>query len=177
MNTNVEPPARIPRGCTFSESDWLALAPHWYPVAFSSEVQTQPFAARLLDQRLAIFRTSNGNPVAVQDLCLHRGAPLSLGSVQATQVRGKSPGFRSDHHGHCVCTPANPDSPIPSKLKLRTFPVRERYGLIWTRLIDDGEKTFPAFDEWDDPQYLQVLPNAVELNASAGRQIEGFLDV
>ena len=43
--------------------------------------------------------------------------------------------------------------------------------------MDNGPSPFPEFNEWNDPNYLQVLPNSVELDASAGRQIEGFLDV
>ncbi len=31
-----EEAATLPRDCTFARSDWLALAPFWYPVAFSA---------------------------------------------------------------------------------------------------------------------------------------------
>jgi phenylpropionate dioxygenase-like ring-hydroxylating dioxygenase large terminal subunit len=55
--------------------------------------------------------------------------------------------------------------------------IAHRYELVWTRLVDDGPRSLPVFDEWYDSDYLQVLPNSVELDASAGRQIEGFLDV
>jgi vanillate O-demethylase monooxygenase subunit len=167
----------MPRECSFSEPDWMALAPHWYPIAFAHEVKTRPFAARLLDERLVIYRAKDGAPIAARDLCAHRGAPLSMGSVQDGQLVCKYHGFRYNEAGDCVGIPAHPGAPIPSKLRLQTFPTRERYGLIWTRLVDHGEKPFPVFDEWDDPQYLQVLPNAVELDAAAGRQVEGFLDV
>ena len=53
----------------------------------------------------------------------------------------------------------------------------ERYGLIWVRLVDNGPIPFPSFDERDDPNYLRLLPDAVDLEAAAGRQVEGFLDV
>ncbi|MEI9960050.1 MAG: hypothetical protein WDM76_02635 [Limisphaerales bacterium] len=36
-----------------------------------------------------------------------------------------------------------------------------------------AKRHFQNFDEWNNPDYLQVLPDSVELNASAGRQIEG----
>jgi vanillate O-demethylase monooxygenase subunit len=49
-------PITLPRNCTFTESDWRALSPFWYPVAFSHEVKDKPFAAKLLDERLVIFR-------------------------------------------------------------------------------------------------------------------------
>ena len=44
-------------------------------------------------------------------------------------------------------------------------------------MIDNGPSPFPDFNEWDDPHFLQVLPDSVELDAAAGRQMEGFLDV
>ena len=68
----------LPKNCTFNDSDWRALAPHWYPVAFSHEVTTAPYAARLLDERIVLYRLSGGTLTAARDLCLHRGVPLSM---------------------------------------------------------------------------------------------------
>src|SRR5476649_2750567 len=62
----------LPRDCTFAESDWRALAPFWYPIAFSHEVNDKPFATRLLDERIVAFRV-NGKISVLRDLCLHRG--------------------------------------------------------------------------------------------------------
>ena len=167
----------LPPQCTFAESDWLALAPFWYPVAFSREVTDRPFAAKLLDERLVVFRLGDGSVAVARDLCLHRGAPLSVGHIHGDELVCKYHGFRYNGAGQCTCIPAHPGAAIPSKLKLQTYPVIERYGLIWTRLRDNGPSPFPEFNEWDDPGYLRVLPNGVELNAAAGRQMEGFLDV
>jgi phenylpropionate dioxygenase-like ring-hydroxylating dioxygenase large terminal subunit len=168
---------RLPRNCTFTESDWLSLAPFWYPVAFSHEVREAPFAARLLDERLVIYRTAGGRVSVARDLCLHRGAPLSAGSLCHGELICKYHGFRYNADGQCTGIPAHPGAAIPPKLRLETFPAVERYGLIWTRLSTEGISPFPEFPEWDNPAYLQVLPSSVELNASAGRQMEGFLDV
>lgn len=169
-------PPSLPRDCTFAESDWRALAPFWYPIAFSHEVVDKPFAAKLLDERLVAFRV-NGRVTVARDLCLHRGAPLSSGWVEGGQIVCGYHGFRYNADGQCVCIPAHPGAAIPSKLKVQTFPAQERYGLVWTRLVDNGPSPFPEFYEWEDANYLQVLPDSVELNASAGRQVEGFLDV
>jgi phenylpropionate dioxygenase-like ring-hydroxylating dioxygenase large terminal subunit len=169
--------AALPRDCTFAPSDWLALSPFWYPVAFSREVKDKPFAARLLDERLVIYRLSNGEAVVARDLCLHRGAPLSIGSVQGDELVCKYHGFRYNASGQCTGIPAHPGAAIPPKLRLPTYPALERYGLIWTRLKDNVVSSFPEFNEWDDPSYLRVLPNSVEMKAAAGRQVEGFLDV
>lgn len=165
------------RQCTFLESDLNAISSYWYPVAFSHEVGQKPIAAQLLDERLVLYRLADGNVTAARDLCLHRGVPLSIGFLQGGNLVCAYHGFRYDGEGRCVCIPAQPGAAIPAKLKLQTYPTQERYGLVWTRLVDDGPRSLPVFDEWYDSDYLQVLPNSVELDASAGRQIEGFLDV
>ena len=167
----------LPRHCTFQDSDWNALAPHWYPVAFAHEVGEKPFAARLLDERVVLYRLTDGKVSAARDLCLHRGVPLSMGFIEDGHLVCAYHGLRYDGEGRCVCIPAHPGAAIPPKLRLQSYPVEERYGLIWVRLVDDGPRPLPEFEEWNDPDYLQVMPDSVELNASAGRQIEGFLDV
>ncbi len=168
----------LPRHCTFAEADWRALAPFWHPVAFSREVAGKPFAAKLLDERLVLFRLGDGTVTAARDLCLHRGAPLSFGSLEGDELVCGYHGFRYDGAGRCTGIPAHPGAAIPPKLRLKTYATIEKYGLVWVRLAEDGPSpAFPEFDEWNDPDVLQVLPDAVELNAAAGRQVEGFLDV
>ncbi|MBI4781783.1 MAG: aromatic ring-hydroxylating dioxygenase subunit alpha [Oscillatoriophycideae cyanobacterium NC_groundwater_1537_Pr4_S-0.65um_50_18] len=168
----------LPRNCTFTETDWHALAPFWYPVAFSSEITTEkPYGTRLLDERVVLYRLSDGAIVAARDICLHRGVPLSIGRLDGDELVCAYHGIRYNKEGRCVCIPAYTESTIPSRLRLKTFPVMERYGLVWIRLVDNGDVPFPDLSEWDDPDYLCVLPDSVEMNASAGRQMEGFLDV
>jgi phenylpropionate dioxygenase-like ring-hydroxylating dioxygenase large terminal subunit len=177
--------ATMPRDCTFTESDWRALSPYWYPVAFSHEVGARPVGVRLLDERVVLYRLSDGKIFAARDLCLHRGVPLSMGHVEGDELVCKYHGLRYDRSGQCVCIPAHPRGAISPRLHLHTYGAREAYGLIWVRLVDDrasnstngGADNFPDFSEWDDPEYIQVLPDSVSLKASAGRQVEGFLDV
>lgn len=167
-----------PRGCTFSESDWDAIAPFWYPVAYSHAVQNNPVAATLLDQRLVIWRTPEGISVA-NDICLHRGIPLSMGQIKGDQLICKYHGFHYDSAGQCTLIPANPQASIPRKLCLKTYPVKEAFGLVWTTLTGtaDDPDALPVFPEWTETDYQQVLPDAIAINAAAGRQMEGFLDV
>jgi vanillate O-demethylase monooxygenase subunit len=126
------------RQCTFLESDLNAISSYWYPVAFSHEVGQQPIAAQLLDERLVLYRLADGNVPPARDLCLHRGVPLSIGFLEGGNLVCAYHGFRYDGEGPCVCIPAQPGAAIPAKLKLQTYPTQERYGLVWTRLVDDG---------------------------------------
>lgn len=177
LSSAVPSKETLPRDCTFSASDWHALAPFWYPVAFSSEVTDKPYGARLLDERVVVYRLSDGSLAAAKDICYHRGAPLSLGHVEGDEIICKYHGLRYNAEGRCTCIPAHPKGAISPRLRLHTFPVREAFGLVWVRLVERGEALLPEMKEWDDPSYLQVLPDSVTMKASAGRQMEGFLDV
>lgn len=172
---SIAPPKTYPKNCTFAPTDWDALAPFWYPIAFSREVKDGPIATKLLDQRLVVWRTSQGVSVA-NDICLHRGVPLSMGFVEGDNLICKYHGLHYSSDGSCVLVPADPEASIPAKLCLKTYPAIEAYGLVWTSL-GGGDRVLPDFHEWDAPEYQQILPDAVDLNAAAGRQMEGFLDV
>ena len=167
----------LPRGCTFSESDWRALARSWYPVAFSHEVSDKPHSVTLLDERVVLYRISDGSVSAARDICYHRGVPLSLGHVEGDEIICKYHGLRYGPDGKCTCIPAHPAGLISPRLKLDMYQAQERYGLIWVRLIREGVANLPEMAEWSDPAYLQVLPESVVIHAAAGRQVEGFLDV
>ena len=169
--------AGLPRDLTFSETDWRALAVFWYPVAFSHEVTAAPYAARLLDERVVVYRLTNGRVAAARDICFHRGVPLSLGYVEGDEIICRYHGLRYAPDGRCVCIPAHPNGAISPRLRLQMFQAQERYGLVWVRMVDDGPRLLPEMAEWEAPNYLQVLPDATDINAAAGRQVEGFLDV
>jgi phenylpropionate dioxygenase-like ring-hydroxylating dioxygenase large terminal subunit len=166
----------LPRGCTFLESDWRILANFWYPVAVSDKVVDTPVSVTLLDQKLVLYRTSQG-VVAANDLCLHRGVPLSMGWVEGDDIICRYHGFRYDAKGKCIDIPAHPGAAIPPKLCLKTYPTQERYGLIWTCLSGEPAAPLPELPEWDDDTYQNALPDPIDLKATAGRQLEGFLDV
>ena len=171
------PPAGMPRECTFPEADWRALAPFWYPVAASRDVTDQPYATRLLDERVVLYRLSDGTVCAARDICFHRGVPMSLGYCEHDQIVCKYHGLRYDREGRCVSIPAHPGGAISPKLHLEMYAAQERFGLVWVRLVDDGPRPLPEMPEWTDAEYVQVLPDSVDIRASAGRQMEGFLDV
>jgi vanillate O-demethylase monooxygenase subunit len=178
--TQLAPPVPydgpLPRNCTFSESDWRILANYWYPVAVADKVKDKPVAATLLDQRLVLYRTDQG-VTAANNLCLHRGVPLTMGWCESNQIVCKYHGFRYDASGQCVTIPAHPGAAIPPKLKLHTYPVEEKFGLIWVCLSGKPANVLPDIPQWGAPDYQCAIPEPIDLEAAAGRQLEGFLDV
>ncbi len=167
----------LPRNMTFDVDDWNILARCWYPVALVRELGDQPLGVTLLDAPLVVYRAGDSIVIA-DDLCPHRGVPLSMGTGDGQTVACPYHGFRFGGKGRCVRVPAHPDSAIPAKLNLRTYPAVERYGLIWTCLRPEGETVaIPPMPHWDDPAYQQINCPWIDIAGFAGRQVEGFIDV
>jgi phenylpropionate dioxygenase-like ring-hydroxylating dioxygenase large terminal subunit len=167
-------PLDVPKpSLSFSPTDREVLSHFWYPVAFSHEVTAAPVSATLLDEKLVVFRHSRGTTVT-KDLCLHRGVPLSMGRVEGDELVCRYHGTRYGSDGTCRQTAVFPEGKQPC---LTIYPSLERYGLIWTCLDPDAAPLLPDFQEWDDPDYVRVMPDSININAAAGRQLEGFLDV
>lgn len=109
-----------------------AVALGWHPVAFSSAVRSRPVAARLMGRRLVVLRDPQGAFV-LDDRCPHRGAPLSLGRVEAGSIACPYHGWRFGRGGACLAVPG---SPLPGS-PARALPCVERAGLVWTSLAAD----------------------------------------
>jgi vanillate O-demethylase monooxygenase subunit len=169
----------LPRDCSFQPSDWSVLSRSWFPIARGDELADKPIAARLLDVDLVVYRT-NGVARAARDLCFHRGAALSLGWVEDDTIVCPYHGLHYAPDGRCVAVPAHPGMPISPKLRIVVLPTIERFGLIWTTLNGPEHsigETLPEFEAWNDPDFQPILAPTIDINGSAGRQVEGFLDV
>jgi vanillate O-demethylase monooxygenase subunit len=166
-----------PRDCSFAPGDWDVLARFWYPVAFAADIGAAPVAVRLLDERLVVYR-AGARVVVARDLCIHRGVPLSIGSVQGDEIVCRYHGLRFGPDGFCRAIPSEPGAVPTERMRIQVFPVVERYGLIWTSLDPEADPArIPVFPEWDDPEFDQILPPSIDIAGAAGRQCEGFLDV
>lgn len=169
---------QLPRDCSFSESDWRALAAFWHPVAYTDDIQDgKPHATRLLDMELVVYK-SGGRYVVARDLCIHRGAQISMGWMEGDEIVCPYHGFRYGAGGRCTRVPAQPEAAIPKKLCLQTFPAVNRYGVIWTCLA--GEDTGNAIPEWpdfdrSDLRFFRLKP--LQWQSSATRHVENFNDV
>src|SRR5690606_1366013 len=120
--------AVLPPDCSFNPSDWAILSRFWHPVARSDEVTDRPFATRLLDVDLVLYRTADG-VTAARDVCPHRGGKLSLGIVRDGKLVCGFHGLHFDACGKCVHIPSlPPGAPISERFKLETWQCQERYG-------------------------------------------------
>jgi vanillate O-demethylase monooxygenase subunit len=165
-----------PQESAYALANWEILARHWYPVAQCGEVSQTPFATVLLDIPLVLIRNSTGILIA-RNACPHRGVPLSMGQMVRDELVCAYHGLAFNAEGQCTRIPSQPSYKGSSKLALQTFPAVERFGLIWTCLLPEGEPRFPLLPEWGEPSYESLVLPYLDIAGAPGRQVEGFIDV
>lgn len=101
----------------------------WYVASLSREVGRQPRAVRLLDEPVVLYRRQDGSPVALEDACPHRKLPLSMGRIKGDAIECGYHGLTFDGCGTCIEAPTQ--ERIPAMAKVRSYPVQDRYGLLW----------------------------------------------
>ena len=133
MTTNGE--VKVGRGDTPFEKAALGFRNYWYPLCRAKDVGIRPSSIQIMGEKVAVMRR-NGKPYAVLDECPHRGVPLSLGRYYfpgSDTISCRFHGFTFDlTNGACVAALADgPESPVVGKIRVRTFPLEERKGIVW----------------------------------------------
>ncbi len=151
----------------------------WYAIEFSSAVTQQPKQVSVMGQTVVLYRNAEGELVALDDRCIHRGASLSLGWVDGNCLRCPYHGWKYDAEGRCVEIPANQsDMAIPKRARVNPYPVVDRHGFVWlwmgTATADASLLPMLPFDPsgWHGSQdefcwnahYSRVIENNVDVS-------------
>lgn len=161
-------PAAIP--------DYQALRKCWHPVSYGRDLKEKPRRVRLLDQLLVVWRDSNNGVHALEDMCIHRGAALSLGRVIGDEIMCPYHGWRFGKSGVCTAIPQLEDpTRVPSKAKVPAYFCQERYGLIWVS-FEEPRWPLPEIPELESGDRSIILTGPYEWNADSSRQLENFTD-
>ncbi len=150
----------------------------WYVGAWDREVGRQnPLRRTLLDLPLVFYRREDGSPVALEDRCCHRHAPLSRGTLVGDRIQCPYHGLVYDPDGRCVRVPGQ--TAVPPGARVRSFPVVERYRWIWVwmgdpALADPGE--IEDFRWMDHPDY-RARGEKLDLDANYILLVENLLDL
>ena len=163
-----------------------ALRNDWFALAWSREVQArQPLPRRLFGIDVVLWRSREGLH-CWRDLCVHRGARLSLGTVRVSKAsadRQARECLVCPYHaweyaptGECVHIPAHPELVPPAKARAEVFSVRERYGVVWVSL-GDSIRPLPEFQICEEHGFRTVHAGPYRFRAQGTRVIENLLDV
>ena len=152
---------------------------HWYAVARSSEVTTNPIAITLWHQAIAIYRGNDGKIHALEDRCPHRQVKLSHGRVVDNNIECAYHGWLIGGNGECVAVPYLAANQKLPNCKIRYYPVREQDGFIW---LFPGEpnlatQTAPlGLPEWEHLNYIATV-SSIECAAHYSYLIENLMDM
>jgi phenylpropionate dioxygenase-like ring-hydroxylating dioxygenase large terminal subunit len=105
---------------------------HWYAVEHDSALRKGKVQeVKFWGQSVALYRDDNGRLHAVEDRCAHRQLQLSLGVVAGDRLVCQYHGWQYNGCGELVSVGHSLFGKGLPKCKLRSYPVRVRYGLIW----------------------------------------------
>ena len=109
---------------------------YWTPVLLTSELPENdcpPVRVKVLSERLVAFRDSLGRYGLIDEFCPHRGASLWFGRNEECGLRCPYHGWKFDVNGQCLEVPSEPEaSGFAKKIKLKSYPLVERGGVLWT---------------------------------------------
>jgi phenylpropionate dioxygenase-like ring-hydroxylating dioxygenase large terminal subunit len=147
----------------------------WHVVGRVSEIPVGGVrSARLLGVDLVLWRNHLGVH-AWLDLCRHRGAKLSLGTVRDECLVCSYHGWRYDASGLCTLVPAHPAKTSEIAARAHVYQAKVRYDLVWVCLGVPALEV-PSFPEWEDAAFRKVLAGPYRFRAYAPRVLEDFLD-
>lgn len=101
----------------------------WYVAAWANEVpEGRPYGITILGDPIVIWRSAVGL-AALDDRCVHRLAPLSLGRCEGVRLRCMYHGLLFNPDGSVAEIPGQ--DKIPPAARVRSWPVAEAGGWIW----------------------------------------------
>lgn len=113
---------------------------YWYAVEHDKNVvRGRPYAVRFWDRPVVLFRDRDGKLHALEDRCAHRHVRLSLGAVDGDRIVCPYHGWTYSGAGRLVEVPHDTFGQGVPNCRLRSYPVRVRYGLVWI-FFGDAER-------------------------------------
>ena len=149
----------------------------WYAAAFADEVGRAPLARILLNEPIVLYRREDGVPVALEDRCCHRRAPLSKGKVIGDRLQCGYHGFTFDGSGACVVIPGQ--DRVPASVGVRSYPLAERHGIVWIWMGEAAKVDPSRIPDFKENTAIGWWPTRVLLPIKAHYQlvVENLLDL
>jgi len=134
----------------------------WWFAALSSDLKAGALQRYvILGEPVLLGRDLDGRIYGLRDICPHRAAPLSAGSMLrengACVVQCPYHGWTFDTSGTCTDVPSltGDQAMDVSKVRVRSYAVREQQGIVWIYMTADARR--PTAPDHEPP----VLPGVV----------------
>jgi vanillate O-demethylase monooxygenase subunit len=150
----------------------------WYMAGWSRDLPTgAPLAVTILDEPLVLYRNDAGGPVAFEDRCCHRLAPLSQGRVEGNDLRCLYHGLKFAPNGTCNEMPGH--TAIPKAMKVRSYPVAERHSALWIWMGDPAQADAAQIADFRGPDHPDwaMRPGRMDYSADYRLIQDNLLDL
>jgi phenylpropionate dioxygenase-like ring-hydroxylating dioxygenase large terminal subunit len=151
----------------------------WYPIARAEEVLAEkPLRVELLGMSFVAFRDNGGEAHVLADTCVHRGGSLSAGRIKDGCVVCPYHGWEYSGDGKCRHVPSLVDQKPPARAKVDSYPVQEKYGIVFAFLGDLPEAERPPLydiEEFGTPGWKTQL-YVYDVACNYERSVENGLD-
>ena len=156
----------------------------WYAAMWSQDLPAGELVGRIyLNEPVVLFRQPDGRVNAIEDVCPHRMAPLSMGKLvdEGRRIRCAYHGLEFNGAGKCVRNP-HASERIPKAAQVRAYPVVEKHSLVWIWMgdLEADHAAIPDFSLLDGPlpvskrdwmkmdaNYQLIVDNLLDLSHTA----------
>ncbi len=105
---------------------------YWYAVEYDRAIKPgQVKEVKFWGRSFAVYRGSDGNLRALENRCAHRQLKLTLGNVEGCNLTCGYHGWCFDGEGRLASIPHDLFGQKFPSLRVGSYPVKVRYGLIW----------------------------------------------
>ena len=150
----------------------------WYCAGWLSDLADKPTAITICGEEIAIYQDSRGQPVAVENRCPHRFAPMAQGRVVGDLIECPYHGLQFDAQGACALNPHGQQL-IPPNARLKTYRLESLHGAIWIWMGDPetaDPSLIPPLGFIGDDRYA-VLKGHLKVSANYKLLNDNLLDL
>jgi phenylpropionate dioxygenase-like ring-hydroxylating dioxygenase large terminal subunit len=153
----------------------------WYAAMWAEKLMPNAIKpVTLLDDNLVFYRNAAGDAVAMDDLCPHRLAPLSLGKLLPDgNLQCGYHGLEFAPDGECVKNPHG-SGKVPKNCRVRTYRVLEKHTLLWIWMGDatPNESLVPEFSYLDkDSGYDVGRRDTITMETNYRNIVDNLMDL
>jgi phenylpropionate dioxygenase-like ring-hydroxylating dioxygenase large terminal subunit len=153
---------------------------YWMPALLAEELpenDSPPVRVKLLSERLLAFRDTEGRYGLIDEFCAHRGVSLWFGRNEDCGLRCSYHGWKYDVTGQCVDVPSEPEqSGFARKIKLASYPLIERGGVLWTYMGPrEGQPPLPEWEFATVPRAQTITTKRIQ-DCNWLQALEGGID-
>ena len=110
------------------------LLKDWYVICRKDEIEENKILLKhVFDQEIIIWKKKE-RIMAWENLCIHRGSRLSLGSINNGILKCAYHGWEYNQDAQCVKIPSQPDIKIPKKACVKSYKIIEKMNMVWINL-------------------------------------------